>query len=209
MKIQVALDIGTLEENIHLIEKISTKIDIIEIGTPLIFHYGLFAVKEMRKAFPNHQILFDGKIVDAGKEESEMAFKAGANIVTVLSTAHDATIQAAISSAKKFNGYVLVDLIGQPNPTNRSKELVNMGVDYIGIHIAHDVQNDNEDLAAEFELLKGIVEPAKIAVAGGINPKRVLQIVPYHPGIIIVGKALTSADDPNRIIDEIYKNMEQ
>lgn len=208
MLIQLALDMVPLGEGIQIAAAVADRIDIIEVGTPMIYRYGLLAVTEMKRAFPGHKILFDGKIADAGAEESKMAFDAGADIVTVLATANDATIQAAVGEAQKCGKQVLADLLGTQDIAGRSGELLAMGVDYIGIHIAVDIQSIGQSFDREFIALQGVVPVYKIAVAGGINPDTALKIAKYTPGIVIVGGAVTKAENRLEIVDGIRTNLE-
>ena len=59
MKLQLAIDDLTLEQAIQLVEEVHDYIDIIECGTPFIFEYGMHSVREMKKRFPNKEILAD------------------------------------------------------------------------------------------------------------------------------------------------------
>ena len=52
MKLQLALD-GDLQSSIAVLDATKTYIDIAEIGTPLIYREGVWAVRELRR--PNRQ----------------------------------------------------------------------------------------------------------------------------------------------------------
>ena len=84
MKLQIALDDLTMEEALVLMDTVQNHVDIIEIGTPFIYEYGMEAVRTMKKRYPDKEILADMKIMDAGYYEAEEALKAGADYVTVL-----------------------------------------------------------------------------------------------------------------------------
>ena len=51
MKLQIALDDITLEDALVLVGKVRDYIDIIEIGTPFVYEYGMQAVRTMKKTF--------------------------------------------------------------------------------------------------------------------------------------------------------------
>ncbi len=53
----------------------------------------------MRNAHPDKLVFADLKTADAGELEADIAFKAGADLVTVLSTAGNATIIGAVKAA--------------------------------------------------------------------------------------------------------------
>ena len=65
MKLQVALDDITLENAVSLVEKIHDYVDIIEIGTPFVYEYGMHAVRTMKERFPDKEVLADMKITSA------------------------------------------------------------------------------------------------------------------------------------------------
>ena len=85
--LQVALDFTSIDEAIRVAERISGIDDLwLEAGTPLIKSEGVKAIKRLRELFPDKFIVADLKIADAGRIESELAARAGANMVTVLGT---------------------------------------------------------------------------------------------------------------------------
>ena len=66
MKLQIALDDITLKGALELVERVRDSIDIIEIGTPLIYLCGMEAVRAMKQRFPDKEVLADMKIMDSG-----------------------------------------------------------------------------------------------------------------------------------------------
>ena len=112
MKLQIALDDVTLEGALELVKKVRDYIDIIEIGTPFVYEYGMQAVRTMKEHFPDKEILADMKIMDAGYYEAEEALKAGADYVTVLGVTDNLTIQGCKEAAEKY-GYEPVNVVPQ------------------------------------------------------------------------------------------------
>ena len=88
MKLQLALDDIPLAAVLALVEHVRAYIDIIEVGTPFLYAEGLAAVRELRRRFPEKEILADMKIMDAGEYETRQALAAGADYVTVLGVTH-------------------------------------------------------------------------------------------------------------------------
>ena len=74
MKLQVALDVETLERAVELIEQVKDYADIIELGTGFMGTYGYRLVEEVRKLYPDIVILADVKIVDGGYGVSKKVF---------------------------------------------------------------------------------------------------------------------------------------
>lgn len=183
--LQVALDVLETERAIEIAkEAIDGGADWIEAGTPLIKSEGMDALRKLKAAFPGRVILADMKTVDTGAMEVEMAAKAGADIVILLGSADDSTIQDAIRSARKYGVKIMADLISAGSPVKRAKELAEFGIDYINIHVGIDQQMMGEDPLSILKLLKINVP---IAVAGGIDAKSAAEAVLSGAGIIIVG----------------------
>lgn len=194
MKLQVALDTLTLEEALRLLEKIEPFVDIVEVGTPFLIEAGLNPVREIKKRYPHMTVLADVKIIDGASIEAKSAFEAGADIVTVIGLAHEQTIQDTIDSAKMYQKEVLVDFIASDVPS-LAKRLEPLGADYFCVHTAVDVQAQKDGPLAELIALKKTVS-VKTAVAGGVHLDSIEEIAKQYPDILIVGSAITKADDP-------------
>jgi 3-hexulose-6-phosphate synthase len=66
MKLQVSVDLLSLEQAIKLLKDVVDYVDIIEAGTPLIKQEGLKVVETFKQSFPNKLIFADMKTMDAG-----------------------------------------------------------------------------------------------------------------------------------------------
>ena len=66
MKLQLALDGTKLADALSLAEKVRDYVDIFEVGSPFIIEEGMRPVRELRKRFPEKEILADTKIMDGG-----------------------------------------------------------------------------------------------------------------------------------------------
>lgn len=168
--------------------------DWLEVGTPLIKSEGLDALRSLRKRFPGMTIVADMKTMDAGRIEVETAAKAGANIVGILGLATDATIRECIRAGQNYGAKIIVDLIGVNNVARRGKEVEALGADYIGVHCPIDEQMEGKD---PFKRLREAFEAINVplAVAGGINSETALEAVNAGASIIIVGGAISKAQD--------------
>src|SRR5699024_4048796 len=118
-------------------EQVKNKIDIIEVGTGVIKEYGVSIIRELKDLYPDKTILADMKICDAGKHEAEQAFKAGADITTVMGFAGNQTIVGTLNVAKEMNSRVMVDLLEIQSP-ERVNELDSLGVELVSLHVGTD-----------------------------------------------------------------------
>lgn len=207
MKLQAALDTLTLDECIELLEETKGSIDIAEVGTPFVIEEGMVPVKEFKKHFPNIEVLADVKIMDAGEYEADKCFEAGADICTVLGVSHDETIEGVVRSAKKYGKKVMVDMIAVPDLKKRAQEIDQMGVDYICVHTAFDVQKLGQDPLDDLKTVNSVIKNAKSAVAGGVKLETVDAIVAEGAEIIVVGGAICNANDREAYAKEIKAHL--
>lgn len=207
MKLQAALDTLTLEECLELLEETKGSIDIVEVGTPFVIEEGMVPVKAFKDKFPNIEVLADVKIMDAGGYEADKCFEAGADICTVLGVSHDETIQGVVRSAKKYGKKVMVDMIAVPDLKKRTEEIDQMGVDYICVHTAFDVQKLGQDPLNDLKTMNSVIKNAKSAVAGGVKLETVDAIVNEGAEIIVVGGAICNAKDRQAYAKEIKSHL--
>jgi 3-hexulose-6-phosphate synthase len=207
MKLQIAFDFLDLQQVENILGRVAGLVDIAEVGTPMIVRYGVEAVRRLRHAFPSLPILADLKIIDGGHFESSLAFEAGASLVTVLAGADDETVREAVRAAAEFHGQIMADLMGMKSPARRAARLERLGVDYVCVHTAVDVQAADDQAAlsgfAGLGDLRRSLKRAGVAVAGGVNPSNAATLVPLAPDILVVGSGVTRAPDPIAAVTRI------
>ena len=198
MKLQLALDSSNSQEAKRILEKVSDLVDIVEIGTPLIMKEGAKVVTEIRHVYPELEVLADLKIMDAGDIEARIGFEAGADIVTVLGVAHNVTIRRAVNQARILSKKVMVDLIAVGDVRERIDQIDAMGPDYCCVHTAFDLQDHGMHPLREIQLVESALKQAQMAVAGGINPEILPDIIAYRPAVVIVGGFITNHPEPRQ-----------
>lgn len=209
VKLQLAVDLVDPQVAKRLIESVIDLVDIVEVGTPFLMKEGVRAVTEIKNIYPDLEVLADLKIVDAGEHEARIGFDAGADIVTVLGVAYDATICGALNQARARNKKVMADLIAVNEVQKRACELDAIGVDYICVHTAFDVQSQRMDPLQELQLVHPVLKEARLAVAGGIKPEILPAIATYCPEIIIVGGFITGHPSQRQAALEIRELLDK
>lgn len=195
MKLQIAVDITDTARILEIAKGIYDIIDIFEIGTPAIIKEGLSPVRKLKEKYPDLCVLADSKIVDGGKIEAQNICESGADIMTVLAFADNTTIAEVVETAHAYGRKVLADLICIKNIRGRSTELIDLGIDYIGVHTGVDMQKSGRTPIGDLHELLASVPRNMVAVAGGIGIKTLHSYVIQKPEIIIAGSALYSAPD--------------
>lgn len=201
-KLQLALDMLGQRQVLAILEKTAEYVDIIEIGTPLLKYQGISILRSIRQQYPDKTLFVDTKTMDVGQYEADFCFGAGADMVSVLGVADDNTIRGAFASARAHSRKVMVDLIGVPHVAERARLLDTLGVDYLGIHSGIDQQQRGKTpLQALREVSACVHTP--LSVAGGISPATLPELLRYRPAIVVIGGAITQAQQPGAIAQAI------
>ncbi|WP_458780600.1 3-hexulose-6-phosphate synthase [Arthrobacter sp. D3-16] len=195
MKLQVAMDVLTVEAALDLAGKVAEYVDIIELGTPLVKNAGLSAVTAVKTAHPDKIVFADMKTMDAGELEAEIAFAAGADLVSVLGSADDSTIAGAVKAAKAHNKGIVVDLIGVADKVARAKEARALGAQFIEFHAGLDEQA-KPGYNLDVLLTAGGEAQVPFSVAGGVNLSTIEAVQRAGADVAVVGGSIYSADDP-------------
>ncbi len=206
-KLQIALDQVDLHRALRAAkEAVAGGVHILEVGTPLLKAEGLSAIRELRKAFPKHDIVCDGKTMDAGRLELEAAAKAGATWGTVLGVASDSTLKECVEAGRNYGISVLVDLLGCEDPASRAKFAESIGANAVNVHCPIDDQVRGHDPLETLRAVRSAVS-IPVTVAGGINARTAPVMVEAGADVLIVGGAITKAKDAEVATRSILKAM--
>jgi 3-hexulose-6-phosphate synthase len=195
MKLQVAMDVLTTDDALTLAGKVAPYVDIIELGTPLIKAEGLRAVTAIKDAHPDKIVFADLKTMDAGELEAEIAFSAGADLVTVLGTAGDSTIVGAVAAATKHGKGIVVDLIGVKDKSARAREVIALGAQFVEMHAGLDEQAE-DGFTFQTLLTDGTESGVDFSVAGGVSLATIASVQSAGASVAVAGSAIYSATDP-------------
>jgi len=194
-KLQVAIDLLTTEEALALAAKVAPYVDIIELGTPLIKNMGSTVITAMKAAHPDKLVFADLKTADAGELEADIAFKAGADLVTVLGVSGNATIIGAVKAAKAHGKGVVVDTIGHPDRVKRAREVTELGVEFVELHAGLDEQwADGYSIQVLIDEASTVGVP--VSIAGGVNINNIDAVIKAGAQVAVAGAAIYAAEDP-------------
>jgi 3-hexulose-6-phosphate synthase len=194
-KLQVAVDLLSTADALALTNKVAGYVDIIELGTPLIKSAGLGVISAVKAAHPDKEVFADMKTADAGFLEADLAFAAGADLVTVLGSAGDPTVRGAVEAAEKHGKRVVVDLIGVPNRVERARQVAKLGVAFVEIHAGLDEQAQ-PGYSIQTLLDDGESAGVPFSIAGGVNAGTIAAVCAAGAEVAVAGGAIYGATDP-------------
>lgn len=207
-RLQIALDKQDLPSALRPLQKAAPQIDVIECGTVLILAEGLRAVAEIRALFPDKPILADIRIAEAGKLLSQMAFEAGASLVSVVAGASMTTVQQVCAVAAEHGGEVQIELADEWYDADRARRWREAGAQHVIVkrsrdrEAAGDLSWGDADIARVDELA---AMGFTVTITGGVTPKDLATFAGHPVGIVIAGRSIAAADDPLAAATELQQ----
>ncbi|WP_456328718.1 bifunctional 5,6,7,8-tetrahydromethanopterin hydro-lyase/3-hexulose-6-phosphate synthase [Archaeoglobus sp.] len=206
--LQIAIDIPDLNEVLKVLEQIPDSDHIIfEVGTPLAKRYGCEVILKLREVKPDAFYILDLKTLDVGNLEARMAADATANAVVISGLAPTSTIVKGIREAEKTGILSYVDMMNVEDPLKRLEEISKAGVlpNVVELHRAID----SEESDPPWKLAGKIKEKYNVlvAVAGGIRPENVEEVIKAGADVIVVGRAVTKARDVEGAVRKFMSHM--
>lgn len=195
MKLQVAFDTTTIEQALEQAVALQEYIDIVEIGSLLLYAYGTSAIERFREVLPQHQLLADMKIVDRGKEATQVALKAGADWVTVLAGTGKSVIHATCTTAHEARKRVMLDLIDASSPGQSALEATSLGVDALLFHKPADDEDPHLSFLERWDMVRENTK-LPIFISVPVSAAHAQSIIELRPNGIVVSKPITDSSDP-------------
>ncbi|UUM19548.1 MULTISPECIES: 3-keto-L-gulonate-6-phosphate decarboxylase UlaD [unclassified Mycoplasma] len=203
--LQIALDNLTTQDAIESARKAAKYIDVIEVGTILLASEGKQAIADLKKAFPDKIIVADGKIADAGKVFAKMFYENGADYITAICAAENATMDDLVKYSKTFDGNKEVQV---EMTTNFSWEQVESWkqaqVPQVVWHRARDAQAAGVKWGEkDIETVRRLAQMGfKVTVTGGVSVEdiKLFKDIPIY--IFIAGRSIRDAQDPEAAAKE-------
>ena len=203
MKLQVSFDMTNLNNALQIASSIAKYTDIIEVGTLLIYRYGIAAVEQFKKMFPNKSILADTKIVDRGQEVVPLFAQAGADWITVMAGTSKNVIHRTCTAAHKLNVNVMLDLLDSSTVGQAALEAKNLGVDALLFHSPYDEQ-ESLIFLDKWDMIKGNTT-IPIFVSARIDRDNVDEVIKVRPDGLVIGKSITEAENPQKEAQFFYE----
>jgi len=195
--LQVALDNLELTEALESTRLLAPELDVIEAGTLLCLAKGKEAISVLRTLYPNNLICADLKIVDAGGELAEMACSHGANWVTVMCNAANATKMNALKAAEKHGADIQIELFGNWTMEDAA-EWKRLGLKQVIYHQSRDALNAGGSWGeANMKVVRELADMGfEVSVTGGLEITTLKLFAGIPVKCFIAGRSLRNAKDP-------------
>lgn len=194
MKLQIAFDLFDLERCLEVAKQVESYADRFEIGAPLLYKYGIEAIKAFKKKFPEKELFAETQIVDRGKDLTSLYINEGVDWITVMAEVKQHVIHSVCTTAQKHKKFVMLDLLNTNHIGQSAMDARTLGVDALLFHTSPEAK---QSILAfdQWEMARGNSD-LPIYIASEINRSNINQILQLKPNGIIIGKAITESEDP-------------
>lgn len=195
--LQIALDNLSLDQAFHTTRLIADDVDIIEVGTILCVSEGVRAVRELKALYPQHIVLADAKIADAGAILAKMCFEASADWITVICCADINTVKSALNVARQYGGDVQIELTGRWEMA-QAQEWFDAGIRQLVYHRSRDAQAAGVNWSSQdIDILQQLCAMGfRLTITGGLVAEDLplFRHLPIHA--FIAGRSIRDVEDP-------------
>jgi len=195
--LQVALDTTDLNSALKTTRLVHDVVDIIEVGTILCLAEGLGAVKTIKTLYPDNLVLADVRVAEAGALISRMVFDAGADWISVLSSASLPTIEVVAREAFSRGRDVQLEL-QEDWLMQKLRACQKLGISQVILHKSRDAEKSN--LGWSPDLLDLILTLSstgfKVSITGNLNPPDLSAFKGIPVYSFVAGRSIRDAQDP-------------
>lgn len=193
MKLQIAMDMTSVEQYWSVLEKVHDLVDIIEIGN-IGMYEGARLIPMTRAKYPENEILWDQKVQFL--YSNIPAIDLGADYVSVDANAPDSYFQAHLEYGHKKGCKIVGDMITETAGSALMIRLEELGVDQISFHpnAHHDRYPMGE--VKQMQCARTVVEHTEICAYGGFTLENIRPVLELKPEVVCVGAGIWAAEDP-------------
>jgi 3-keto-L-gulonate-6-phosphate decarboxylase len=212
MFLQATVDAPDYEVAERLIAIYNTvpEIDIIEMGAPMVTHYGSIGAQWfMSHVVLGKRIYVDTKLIDFPELELRPFLLAGHRLFSASMIMNDSAFRELSTLCVVNGAQVLVTTMGYPidHMVERARQLQRIGFNTFIAHGAGVTQDEAfENMIVRIGALSA-VSGVKIVAAGGINPDNAGRLRGFPLYGLIVGRGIASAPDPRSAARSILDSV--
>lgn len=206
MKLQVAIDRVSVERATQIVRALDGRADIIEVGTSLTKEFGVQALSPILNAAAGTAVLGDIKTCDEGKYEFDLGFECGFDYLTVMGSSSLGTLEACAASAKEHGGTMMIDLLECDE--QRIERISGFRDVVYCLHTSVDSGVVADPVAQVRAFKERFPQIGHIAIAGGIKRPQLGELSKEGIDIVIMGSAITKADDITEACEACRKEMQ-
>ncbi len=195
MKLHIKYNFTDLEHAKKIAEQTAEYADVLGIGSLLIYHYGIEAVTAFKKMFQDKLLFVDAKITDRAEASVKLFAQAGATYISVLAGSYKNIIRGATQAANQYKVNVLLDCADAYSLGESAKEAEALGIHGLIVHRVRAASHEEGDLETIWHEARDNTK-LPIIMRGKLDHSSLPDIIKLNPNGIMIGEAITYADNP-------------
>lgn len=204
MKLRISFDNIEQDKILEVASQVAKYADAIEIGPFLLYKHGTKLIESLIQTVPEIVIAADAKIISRGKEISQLMVDAGATWVTVMAGTDKEVIHNVCSTLHANNRKAMLDVRDTASAGQSALEAKSLGIDAILFQAPYELDNP-VNFIDKWDMLRGNTQ-LPIYISTKVTRENIHKIIEFQPAGIIVGQAITGAQDPAAEA-EFFKNL--
>ena len=196
MKLLITFNLLDLERSLLVAQVIEPHVDVLTIGSPLLYKYGTHAVERFRKQFPKKTLFAEARILDRPHDTVKLFSQAGANWISVLSGAGQNTIHSASTSAAESGTKIILDLADSCSIGQDALEAQRLGVEGITFH-KPTIDEEGLTFSDRWQMVKGNTN-LPVYISAHTSRQNITEVLGFEPSGVIVGSSVINAEDPEK-----------
>ncbi len=205
MKFQISFDLVDLDKALKIAVEVAPYATSLEVGSLLLYKYGIKAVEAFRAEFPDKIIFVDSKIVDRAREVVTLLAKSGADWVSVMGGTSKNVVHSGATTAHNLGVKVMLDLLDTSSLGQSALEAKGLEIDAILVHKPYEEENTLLFLD-QLDIVRGNTS-LPVFVSGKITRDVLDKILAIKPDGIIVGKTITDAENPAQEAEYFFNKI--
>jgi 3-keto-L-gulonate-6-phosphate decarboxylase len=175
----------------------------------LIAFEGVRAIGALARAFPEHPVLADFKMMDGVRRYVRATADQGGALATVCAVASDASVAAAVAEGREQGIRIVCDLYAAPDGPRRAREVAAMGVDLAYIHYGADeraARPEQDPLLFLDEVAGRLRVPVGV---GTFSVEDGVRAVRGGAAVVVIGVPYILEDDPEPSLREYVAGVRE
>lgn len=203
MKLQIAMDMTTIEEYWRILDEVHEYIDIVEIGN-IGTYEGTRLIKMTKEKYPDKEVVWDQK-ADL-LYFNIPAIDTGADYVSMNALASDKEYELCVEYAHKKGVKVIGDIETCDLGSATMIRLERLGVDQVSCFPNARMENYPAKDMDQIEIAQKVLH-CEICCYGGLTVDNIKPVIDLKPDIIAVGAGIYKADNPKLAAKTIKEMM--
>lgn len=194
MKLQISYNLLDLSKTLDVANQTAPYASILGVGSLTLLQNGVKAISTFKEKFPSKEIFAEVNIIERGDLSVKILAQAGATYISVLAGSSISSLKKATEAGRDYGAKIMINLLDAVSLEQSAADAKTLGAHGIIFHLTSTIK-ETIGLDAAWQSVRGNTT-LPIFVTGSITRETISHLVPHKPEVIMIGKAITQAENP-------------